>query len=76
MPLDVRGHTHATMKAATCERVGEPAEPPSCQGSGLVIIARERGIPSKRESRQPGTGVSKGALFWYIEIEKNLKCRY
>ena len=40
----------ATMKAATCvrappERVGEPAEPPSCQGSGLVIFARERGIP-------------------------------
>ena len=53
MPLDVRGHTRATMKAATCvrappERVGEPAEPPSCQG--LVIFARERGIPSKRES--------------------------
>ena len=55
MPLDVRGRTRATMKAATCvhappERVGEPAEPPSCQGSGLVIFARERGIPSKRES--------------------------
>ena len=53
MPLDVRGRTSATMKAATCvrappERVGEPAEP--CQGSGLVIFARERGIPSKRES--------------------------
>ena len=43
MPLDVRGRTRATMKAATCvrtppERVGEPAEPPSCQGSGLVIL--------------------------------------
>ena len=55
MPLDVRGRTRAKMKAATCvrappERVGEPAEPPSCQGSGLVIFARERGIPSKRES--------------------------
>ena len=55
MPLDVRGRTSATMKAATCvrappERVWEPAEPPSCQGSGLVIFARERGIPSKRES--------------------------
>ena len=38
-----RGRTRATMKAATCvrappERVGEPAEPPSCQGSGLVIL--------------------------------------
>ena len=53
MPLDVRGRTRATMKAATCvhtppERVGEPAEPPSCQGS--CNFARERGIPSKRES--------------------------
>ena len=43
MPLDVRGRTRATMKAATCvrtppERVGEPAEPPSCQGSGLVNL--------------------------------------
>ena len=48
MPLDVRGRTRATMKAATCvhvppKRIGEPAEPPSCQGSGLVI-------PSKRKS--------------------------
>ena len=55
MPLDVRGRTCTTMKAATCvrappERVGEPAEPPLCQGSGLVIFARERGILSKRES--------------------------
>ena len=55
MPLDVRGRTRATMKASTCvlappERVGETADPPSCQGSGLAILARERGIPSKRES--------------------------
>ena len=55
MPLDVRGRTRATMKASTRvlappERVGETAEPPSCQGSGLAILARERGIPSKRES--------------------------
>ena len=50
MPLDVRGRTHATMKAATCvrtppERVGEPAEPPSCQGSGLVILPVNEEFP-------------------------------
>ena len=54
MPLYVRGRTRATMKAATCvrtppERVGEPAEPPSCQGSGLVILPVNE-VPSKRES--------------------------
>ena len=50
MPLDVRGRTRATMKAATCvrappERVGEPAEPPSCQGSGLVILPVNEEFP-------------------------------
>ena len=55
MTLDIRGCTRATMKASTRvlappERVGETAEPPSCQGSGLAILARERGIPSKRKS--------------------------
>ena len=55
MPLYVWGRTCATMKASTRvlappERVRETTEPPSCQGSGLAILARERGIPSKRES--------------------------
>ena len=55
MPLDVWGRRRATMKASTCvlslpERVRETAEPPSCQGSGLAILACERGIPSKHES--------------------------
>ena len=55
MPLDVRGRTRTTIKASTCvltppERVGETAEPPLCQGSGLAILACERGIPSKCES--------------------------
>ena len=50
MPLDVRGRTRATMKAATCvrtppERAGEPAEPPSCQGSGLVILPVNEEFP-------------------------------
>ena len=50
MPLYVRGRTRAAMKAATCvrippERVGEPAEPPSCQGSGLVILPVNEEFP-------------------------------
>ena len=50
MPLYVRGRTRATMKAATCvrtppERVGEPAEPPSCEGSGLVILPVNEEFP-------------------------------
>ena len=44
------GAARATMKAATCvrtppERVGESAEPPSCQGSGLVILPVNEEFP-------------------------------
>ena len=56
MPLDVRGRTRATLKWPSCfnnpapKGVGNPFNPFRDLGLGIVIIAHERGIPSKRES--------------------------
>ena len=50
MSLVVRLRMRATLKAATCVRappkgVGEPAEPPSCQGLGVVILPVNEEFP-------------------------------
>ena len=55
MPLDVGGRMwlqsrHQHVSSPRPRGSGKTAEPPSCKGLDLAILAREQGIPSKHVS--------------------------